>query len=146
MVIRRDTGSFKCHFQIFEILENLFKDGWRHIMVLLWGHAPRFLCYQVDFLLDFFTEEGSYQWLNDATSFGLLSDKSAEILGWKYLNFCQNGQICNYSLHGCGLNWLRVTSRACAKAIFMSMQKGASMENFQIIKYFDPNISALLAD
>ena len=26
----------------------------------------------------------SYQGLKDATSFGLLSDKSTEILGWKY--------------------------------------------------------------
>ena len=50
----------------------------RHVMVLLWGHAPRFLCYQLNFLLDFFTEEKSYQELKDATSFGLLSDKSAE--------------------------------------------------------------------
>ena len=49
-------------------------------MVLWGGHAPRFLCYQLDFLLDFFTEERSYQWLKDATSFGLLSDKSAEKL------------------------------------------------------------------
>ena len=31
----------------------------------------------------------SYQWLKDATSFGLISDKSAEILGSKYLNICQ---------------------------------------------------------
>ena len=52
----------------------------RHVMVLLWGHAPRFLCYQLDFLLDFFTEERSYEGLKDATSFGLLSDKSAEKL------------------------------------------------------------------
>ena len=47
-------------------------------MVLLWGHAPQFLCYQLDFLLEFFTEEGSYQWQKDATLFGLLSDKNAE--------------------------------------------------------------------
>ena len=76
----------------------------RHIMVLWWGHAPQFLCYQLDFLLDFFTEEGSYQGLKDATSFGLLSDKSAEILGWKYSNICQNGRIGNFRLRGHGLN------------------------------------------
>ena len=51
MVIRRGAGSLKCHFRI---LENFFIMIWRHAMVLCWGHAPRFLCYQLDFLLDFF--------------------------------------------------------------------------------------------
>ena len=76
----------------------------RHIMVLWLGHAPWFLCYQLDFLLDFFTEEGSYQGLKDATSFGLLSDKSAEILGWKYLNFRQIHDSAIFGLGGHGLN------------------------------------------
>ena len=76
----------------------------RHIMVLCRGDSPRFLCYQLDFLLDFFTEEGSYEGLKDTTSFGLLSDKSTEILGWKYSNFCQYGRIGNFCLCGCGLN------------------------------------------
>ena len=31
----------------------------------------------------------SYQGLKDATSFGLICDKSEEILGWKYSNFRQ---------------------------------------------------------
>ena len=35
----------------------------------------------------FFTEDGSYQWLKNATSFGLISDKIAEIWGSKYSNF-----------------------------------------------------------
>ena len=39
--------------------------------------AP-YLHYQLDFLLDFFIEDKSYQYLQDATSFALLSDKSAE--------------------------------------------------------------------
>ena len=39
--------------------------------------AP-YLCYQLDFLLDIFTEDKSYQYLQDATSFALLSDKSAK--------------------------------------------------------------------
>ena len=42
-----------------------------------------------NFFKNFFTEERFYQGLKDATLFGLLSDKSAEILGWKYSNFCQ---------------------------------------------------------
>ena len=68
-----------------------FSIGWvgRHIMVLWWGHSPRFLCYQLDFLLDFFTEEGSYQWLKDATLFGLISDESAQIQGSEYWKNCQ---------------------------------------------------------
>ena len=60
-----------------------------HVMVLWSGHAPQFLCYQLDFLLDFFTEERPYQGLKDATLFGLLSDKSTEILGLEYSNFHQ---------------------------------------------------------
>ena len=44
-----------------------------------------YLCYQLDFLLDFFTEDKSYQYLQDATLISFLSDKSAEILGSKYL-------------------------------------------------------------
>ena len=44
-----------------------------------------YLCYQLDFLLDFFTEDRSYQYLQDTTSFAFLSDKSAEIFKWKYL-------------------------------------------------------------
>ena len=78
-----------------------------HIMVLWWGHAPQFLCYQLDFLLDFFTEEGSYQGLKDATSFGLLSDKSPMILGSKYSNFRQIPDSAIFSLHGRGLNCLK---------------------------------------
>ena len=39
--------------------------------------AP-YLCYQLDFLLDFFTEDKSYQYLKDATSFAQLSDKIAK--------------------------------------------------------------------
>ena len=46
--------------------------------------AP-YLCYQLDFLLDFFIEDRSYQYLQDATSISFLSDKSTEILGSKYL-------------------------------------------------------------
>ena len=38
----------------------------------------QYLCYQLDFLLDFFTEDKSYQYLQDATLFALLSDKSAK--------------------------------------------------------------------
>ena len=39
--------------------------------------AP-YLCYQLDVFLDIFTEDKSYQYLQDATSFALLSDKSAK--------------------------------------------------------------------
>ena len=90
MLIRRGAGSFKCHFQIFEILGNYSS----RLGAILWYYGegiPPDFCYQLDFLLDFFTEEGSYQGLKDATSFGLLSDKSTEIVGWKYSNFCQYG-------------------------------------------------------
>ena len=49
-------------------------------------------------------KDRSYQWLKDATSFGLLSDKSAEKLKGENSNFCQNGQIGNFRLCGHGLN------------------------------------------
>ena len=42
----------------------------------------QYLCYQLDFLLDFFTEDKCYQYLQDATSFALLSDKSPKDLTW----------------------------------------------------------------
>ena len=45
----------------------------------------QYLCYHLDFLLDFFTEDKSYQYLQDTTLIALLSDKSAKILGSKYL-------------------------------------------------------------
>ena len=45
----------------------------------------QYLCYHLDFLLDFFTEDKSYQYLQDATLIALLSDKSTKILGLKYL-------------------------------------------------------------
>ena len=45
----------------------------------------QYLCYHLDFLLDFFTEDKSNHYLQDATSIALLSDKSAKILGSKYL-------------------------------------------------------------
>ena len=38
-----------------------------------------YLCHHLDFLLDFFTEGKSYQYLQDATSISFLSDKSTEI-------------------------------------------------------------------
>ena len=57
--------------------------------------------------LRFFTEEGSYQGLKDTTLFGLLSDKSAEILWSEYSNFCQFSILADsaiFGLHGHGLN------------------------------------------
>ena len=39
--------------------------------------------------LIFFMRDRSYQWLKDATLFGLISDKSAEIRGSKYWNIGQ---------------------------------------------------------
>ena len=45
---------------------------------------PQISLLSVRIRLRFFTEEGSYQWLKDATSFGLLSNKTAEKLGGKF--------------------------------------------------------------
>ena len=62
---------------------------WVPLWHVWWGLSPSFLCYQLDFLLDFFTEKRSYQGLKDATSFGLVSDKSAEKLEEENSNFHQ---------------------------------------------------------
>ena len=50
------------------------------------GFHPHFSVISYDFFEIFFTEERSYQGLKDGTSFGLLSDKSAEE---ENSNFCQ---------------------------------------------------------
>ena len=57
-------------------------------------------CYQLDFLLEFFTEERSYQGLKDATSFGLILDKSAEIRGSKYWRNCQFSILADLAIFG----------------------------------------------
>ena len=93
----------------------------------------------------FFTEEGSYQGLKDATSIGLLSDKSAEKLKGKYSNFHQilhTGQFGHFQPLWA---WLKLTQEWHHFWSENSMWK-ACMEDFQIIKYFDPNILALLSD
>ena len=54
MVIRRGAGSFKCHFQIFEILENFFIMVGCHVMVSNNTSFGQYLCYQLEFLYDFF--------------------------------------------------------------------------------------------
>ena len=47
----------------------------------------QYLCYQLEFLSEFFTEDKSYQYLQDATLFGLLCAKSAGKLEGDNLNF-----------------------------------------------------------
>ena len=89
MVIRRSTGCFKCDFQIFEILGNYF------IMTMapLWHYGEDihldFSVISWSWRFIFFMTDRSYQWLKDATSFGLISDKSAEIRGSEYWKNCQ---------------------------------------------------------
>ena len=118
-------------------IRKLFIMVGRHIMVLWWGHAPRFLCYQLQLGAHFFMRDRSYQCLKDATSFGLLSDKSAEKLKGENLNFCQNGRIGNFCLHGHGLYWLRVTSHACTKAIFEQNSVSARQRVWRISNFFN---------
>ena len=92
MLIRRDAGSFKCYFWIFEQLP-WFWTWWtwvgHHIMALWWGLSLGFLSYQLESYQILWTGERSYQELKDATLFGLISDKSAEIWGSEYSNFGQ---------------------------------------------------------
>ena len=60
--------------------DGIFGSNIGSMNLFQWAHmelAP-YLCYQLHFLLDFFTEDKSYQYLQDATLFALLSDKSAK--------------------------------------------------------------------
>ena len=154
MVIRRGTGSFKCYFRIFEILENF--SSW--LGAILWYYGQdmhlNFCVISWTFLLDFLTEEGSYQGLKDATSFGLLSDKSTEILGLKYLNFRQILHTGQFGHFEPSWAWLKLcfhmqinqwwchfwSEKLCVEG------QAASMENFQFFEYLYLNYSALLAD
>ena len=56
MVIRRSTGSFKCHFRIFEILDNFFIMVGHHVMMSKNTSFGQYLCYQLDFLLAFLVQ------------------------------------------------------------------------------------------
>ena len=76
MLIRRGAGSFRCHFQIFEILENFIQRWMAPYYGIMVRHSPQFLCYQLELEAHVFMRDRSYQWLKDATSFGLISDKS----------------------------------------------------------------------
>ena len=142
MVIRKGTGSFKCHFRIFGILGNYFIMVWVPLWHVWWGLSPSFLCYQLWFLWDFFTEERSYQGLKDATLFGLLSDKSTEKLEEENSNFRQILHTGHFqpSVH---MQISQVTSLPVGKSCVSQV---ASMENFQSFEYLDLNYSALLAD
>ena len=52
-------GSNICSMNLFHLFQ------WARMELAL------YLCYQLDFLLDFFTEDKSYQYLQDATSFAI---------------------------------------------------------------------------
>ena len=57
------------------------------MMMACMGLSPQFLSYQLESYQILLTGERSYQGLKDATSFGLISDKSAEKLEGENLNF-----------------------------------------------------------
>ena len=151
MLIRRSAGCFKCDFRIFGILGNYFIMVGRHVMVLWWGYSPWFLCYQLDFLLDIFMRDRSDQGLKDATSFGLICGKSAEIRGLEYWKNCQFSIVADSAIFGfllpllvCKLADDDVT--CMCKGYFRTRSVSASMENFQIIKYFESDYLAILSD
>ena len=143
MLIRRGAGSFKCYFWIFEILENLW--SWLGA-VLWWGLSPRFLCFQLEFLCDFFTEERSYQGLKDATSFGLLSDKSAEILGSKYSIFRQILHTGRFGHFRPSWAWLKSAESDITSSRKTLCGRRPVWRIFQFFEYLDLNKLAVLAD
>ena len=65
-------GLFKVQkIEGFEILigSNIGSMNLFHLFQWARMELPLYLCYQLDFLLDFFTEDKSYQYLQDATLF-----------------------------------------------------------------------------
>ena len=65
-------GLFKVQkIEGFEILigSNIGSMNLFHLFQWARMELPLYLCYHLDFLLDFFTEDKSYQYLQDATSF-----------------------------------------------------------------------------
>ena len=83
----------------------------------------RYLCYQLEFFQTLYSEERSYQYLQDATSFGLLFDKSGEIFKWKYLKKLEFWQT-----HNCLIMYAWRHSLICILGSSM-LAKVASMEN-----------------
>ena len=59
-------------------IRKLFYHDQAAIMACMERGFPQISLLSVRISLRFFTEERSYQWLKDATSFGLLSEKSAK--------------------------------------------------------------------
>ena len=105
----------------------------------------QYLCYHLDFLLDFFTEDKSYQYLQGATLIALLSDKSAKIFGLKYLI------IWKFSIHTFRMEFSDRKWRHSANLHTKHMNtKGENgwfcMESWQFFQYSDPHISVLLSD
>ena len=92
-------------FEGFEILigSNIGSMNLFHLFQWARMELGLYLCYQLDFLLDFFTEDKSYQYLQDATSISFLSDKSAEILGSKYLIIWNLSILAAWQTHLCSL-------------------------------------------
>ena len=94
----------------------------------------------------------SYQWLKDATSFGLISNKSAKNLTskiQKITNFPY--EIGHFRSLWAWLTLLlgtEVMSLRMCKGYFLNFEHGQapSMENFQFFEYLDLNYSALLAE
>ena len=92
----------------------------------------------------------SYQWLKDATSFGLISDKSTEIQGSEYWENCQFSILAEIGPFHPSWAWLTPSdvTHMC-KSYFQTklcVGQAASMENFQIIKYFESDYLVILSD
>ena len=83
------TGCFKGHFWIFGILGNYFIMARVPLRHVWWGLSHRFFCYHLESYQILLTGKRSYQGLKDATSFGLISDKSAEKSEGENSNICQ---------------------------------------------------------
>ena len=99
-------------------------------------------------------KDRSYQGLKDATLFGLICDKSAEIRGSEYWKNCQFSILADSPIFAFLLPLLSKLAdddvmRMCKGNFFEHAPcrgQAASMEIFQFFEYLDLNYSVLLAD
>ena len=116
---------------------------------MLWYYGEAFTLISLiswNFFVIFFTEEGSYQGLKDATSFGLLSDKSAEILGLKYSNFHRILHTGRFGHFQPSWAWLKSAESNVTSGQKTPCGRRPVWRIFKFFEYLDLNYSVVLAD
>ena len=93
--------------------------------------------------LRIFTEDRSYQYLQDAILFGLLSDKSTEILKWKYSKKLEFSILAAFCTEFPDIQMRQVTSQPHLHTKKLCVSQYGEMAKFVNSPF---NFSALLSD